>query len=203
MASESPKGSITRWLGPLQEGDPAAVQQLWERYFPRLVGLARVRLRSLSSRMADEEDVALSAFDSFCRNAEQGHFPQLTDRESLWRVLVVITARKAGRLRRDEGRQKRGGAATVMADAVEADADDRLLAQLFSREPTPDLAAQVAEEYQRLLSFLNRPGLIQVAQWRMEGYSVEEIAERLGCAPRSVKRKLQIIRASWEKEMVP
>jgi hypothetical protein len=66
----------------------------------------------------------------------QGHFPQLTHRESLWRLLVVITAHKAGRLRRDEGRQKRGGAATVVADAMEADAENRLLAELFSREPT-------------------------------------------------------------------
>jgi DNA-directed RNA polymerase specialized sigma24 family protein len=37
----------------------------------------------------------------------------------------------------------------------------------------------------------------------MEGYTVDEIARRLGCAPRSVKRKLGLIRASWEKEMVP
>jgi DNA-directed RNA polymerase specialized sigma24 family protein len=203
MASESSKGSVTRWLAPLREGDPAAIQQLWERYFPRLVGLARVRLRSLRNRVADEEDVALSAFDSFCRNAEEGRFPQLLDRESLWRLLVVITARKAGRLRRDEGRLKRGGAAKVVADAAEADAEHNLLAQLFSREPTPDLAAQVAEEFQRLLSFLQEPGLAQVAQWRMEGYTVEEIAARLGCAPRSVKRKLGLIRAAWEKELVP
>jgi hypothetical protein len=53
MASEFPDGSVTRWLAPLQEGDPAAVQQLWDRYFHRLVDLARVRLRSLSGRMAD------------------------------------------------------------------------------------------------------------------------------------------------------
>ena len=202
MASESPDGSVTHWLEALQEGDSAAAQRLWERYFPRLVGLARVRLRGLKGRVADEEDVALSALHSFYRNAKQGRFPQLADRESLWRLLMVITARKAGRLMRAEGRLKRGGAATVVAGAA-VEADDYLLAQLFSREPTPDLAAQVAEEYQRLLSLLGQPVLAQVAQWRMEGHSVEEIAERLGCAPRSVKRKLQLIRASWEKEMVP
>jgi DNA-directed RNA polymerase specialized sigma24 family protein len=37
----------------------------------------------------------------------------------------------------------------------------------------------------------------------MEGYSVEEIAERLGYAPRSIKRKLQLIRGIWEKEQQP
>jgi DNA-directed RNA polymerase specialized sigma24 family protein len=201
MSGEPPQGSVTRWLAPLQGGDAAAVQQLWERYFPRLVGLARVRLRSLKSRMADEEDVALSAFDSFCRNAEENCFPLLADRDNLWRLLVVITARKASHLLRHEGRRKRGGAAAAVPGG--ADAEDGLLEQLLSREPTPDLAAQVAEEYQHLLGLLQQPGLTQVALWRMEGHTVEEIAQRIGCAPRSVKRKLQMIRASWEREMEP
>ena len=102
-------GSVSHWIGGLQDGDPKAVEQLWQRYFHRLVGLARAKLRQSQCRMADEEDVALSAFDSFCRNAERGRFPDLSDRDSLWRLLVVMTARKAAHLRRDEGRQKRGG----------------------------------------------------------------------------------------------
>jgi hypothetical protein len=66
--------------------------------------------------MADQEDVALSAFDSFCRNAEEGRFPHLDDRDNLWRLLVVITARKASKLVRAEGRLERGGAAGGIAD---------------------------------------------------------------------------------------
>jgi ECF sigma factor len=70
-------GSVTRLIVMLKRGDGAAAQHLWEAYFGRLVGLARVRLRGISGRMADEEDVALSAFDSFYRRAEQGQFPQV------------------------------------------------------------------------------------------------------------------------------
>src|SRR5262249_10517796 len=106
----SADGSVTRWLGQLRTGDPAAAQQLWERYFRRLVGLARKKLQGTPRRAADEEDVALSAFDSFCRNAERGRFPRLADRDSLWRLLMLMTARKAAHLLRDQGRQKRGGA---------------------------------------------------------------------------------------------
>src|SRR5829696_1409471 len=105
----APQGSVTGWLGRLQAGDSAAVQQLWERYFRRLVGLARQRLRGGPRRAADEEDVALSAFESFCRHAERGRFPGLLDRDGLWRLLVVLTTRKAAHLVRDEGRRKRGG----------------------------------------------------------------------------------------------
>src|SRR5437764_2955403 len=102
-------GSVSRWLGPLQAGDPAAVQQLWERYFRRLVGLARKKLQHAPRRAADEEDVALSAFASFCHHAARGRFPQLADRDDLWRLLVTVTSRKALHLRRDEKRPKRGG----------------------------------------------------------------------------------------------
>src|SRR5436309_4711052 len=105
--------SITTWINQFKGGDAAAAQKLWESYFRRLVGLARKKLQGTPRRAADEEDVALSAFDSFCRGAEQGRFPRLTDRDDLWRLLVTITARKAYQLALHEGRRKRGGNAVL------------------------------------------------------------------------------------------
>jgi DNA-directed RNA polymerase specialized sigma24 family protein len=187
------EGSVTHWLSRLREGDPAAAEQLWHRYFQRLVGLARKRLQGAPRRAADEEDVALSAFDSFCRRAEQGCFPELLDRDSLWRVLVVITGRKAYHLVRDESRQKRGGPAG-------GPADEQDLAEVLSREPSPEFAAQVAEDCERLLRSLGDPELRSVALLKMEGYTNGEVARQLGFSARSVKRKLQLIRRLWEKE---
>jgi RNA polymerase sigma factor (sigma-70 family) len=195
----SSDGSVSRWLTPLQQGDADAAHQLWQRYFASLVQMARKRLRQAPPRAADAEDVALSAFDSFCRNAERGSFPQLRDREDLWRLLAVITARKASHLLRDEGRQKRGGAVRKV-ETNDEDDDDAILEQTFSREPSPEMAVQMTEEYDRLLRLLNDDQLRQVAVWRMEGDSIEEIAAKAGCAPRSVKRKLQTIRVLWEHE---
>src|SRR5688500_4224311 len=113
----STKGSVSRLIDGVVVRDEAAVQALWECYFPRLVGLARRRLAGAPRRAADEEDVALSAFHSFCRNAERGRFPRLLDRDGLWRLLVVITARKAAHLRRGEARLKRGGGAAPAGTA--------------------------------------------------------------------------------------
>jgi DNA-directed RNA polymerase specialized sigma24 family protein len=194
----SSDGSVTRWLGQLQEGDEAAVQPLWERYFGRLVGLARTKLRATPCRAFDGEDVAISAFDSFCRNAERGRFP-LVDRDSLWRLLVVITVRKAANLLRHEGRQKCGGGHAAVPGAS-AEGEGQLFEQALSREPSPELAAELAEQYQLLLDRLDDPELEQVALWRMEGYSVEEIARKKKYAPRTIKRKLQLIRDLWERE---
>jgi hypothetical protein len=100
-------GSVTHWLDQLGGGNAAAAQPLWERYFDRLVRLAGQQLRGTPRRAADEEDVALSAFDSFCRGAARGQFPQLQDRTNLWGLLVLITARKAVNLAKHERRQKR------------------------------------------------------------------------------------------------
>jgi DNA-directed RNA polymerase specialized sigma24 family protein len=196
-----PEGSVTRWLAPLQAGDETAVGQLWQRYFSRLVGLARLKLRAAPRRAADEEDVALSAFDSFCRQAEAGQFPQLSDRDSLWRLLAVVTARKAFRLIRDENRAKRGGGVVTQTEADQGEGRTALMEQVLSREPTPELAAEVADECRRLLDALGDRELQQIALWRMDGESVEEIAARLGYAPRSVKRKLQLIRQLWEGQV--
>ena len=139
------------------------------------------------------------------RTAEEGRgrFPDLADRDGLWRLLVVMTARKATHLRRDEGRRKPGGAASFTTDTSGEPDEDSVLGQLLSREPTPEIAAQMTEECERLLRGLGHGELRSVALLRMEGYSVEEVADKLGCAPRSVKRKLGLIRTIWEKEMAP
>jgi DNA-directed RNA polymerase specialized sigma24 family protein len=193
--------SVTNWIAKLKEGDQAAAQPLWERYFRRLVHLARTKLRGTPRRAADEEDVALSAFDSFCRGAERGQFPQLSDRDNLWPLLVVITARKALDLVRHEHRQKRGGG-TVRGESALLNPRDPAerqggIDEVIGPEPSPAFAAQVAEECQRLLEKLDDAQLRSVALWKMEGYSNDEIAERLGCVARTVERKLRVIRATW------
>jgi DNA-directed RNA polymerase specialized sigma24 family protein len=198
----SSTGSVTHWLGQLQAGDPAAVQPLWERYFPRLVRWARQKLRNAPRAAADEEDVALSAFDSFCRAAAQGRFPQLADRDDLWLLLMKVTERKAARQLREQSRLKRGGGKQPIRDSS-GDAEESVLERVLSAEPSPEFAAQLAEECQGLLRRLGNAELQSVALWRMEGYTVEEIAERLGYAARSVKRKLRLIRGIWAEEGGP
>src|SRR5437763_4091733 len=139
MATDDP-GSVSRWLDDLKAGDEAAVQPLWERYFARLVRLARAKLRSArhASAAGDEEDAALSAFNSFCEGVARGRFPRLADRDDLWRLLVVITARKAGAQVKRGRRLKRGGE-RVFAEAdltfAGGDADFDDLAQVVGPEP--------------------------------------------------------------------
>jgi DNA-directed RNA polymerase specialized sigma24 family protein len=200
MSSAEP---ISHWIGQLKGGDHRAAQALWEAYCGRLVALARSKLAGAPRRAADEEDVALSAFDSFCRGAERQRFPRLDDRDDLWQVLVVITGRKALRQMNRERAQKRGGGKVWGETEIPAGSSGeagQVLAQVLGDEPTPDFAAEVADECRRLLSTLGEADLRNVALWKMEGYTTEEIAGRLGCVPRTVERKLGVIRGLWEKE---
>jgi DNA-directed RNA polymerase specialized sigma24 family protein len=199
----SSDASVTHWLDLLKQGERAAAGPLWERYFHLLVVRARAALGTAPRRAVDEEDVALSAFDSFCRGAAQGRFPRLDDRDDLWRLLLVLTARKAIHQVRDERRARRGGGKVrTEADLLgNAAADgEAALAQVMGAEPTPELAAQVAEACRRLLAQLGDEGLRAIAVWQMEGFTVKEIAAKLDVAPRTVARKLAQIRDMWSAE---
>jgi DNA-directed RNA polymerase specialized sigma24 family protein len=183
------RASITRWLNELRQGHSSAAQHLWETYFGRLVQLAHRRLQGAPRRAADEEDVALSAFKSFCQGVQQGRFSQLADRHNLWPLLVAITMHKCVDLVRREAR--RPTEALPAADV------------LFSQEPSPELAAQMADELTRLLSLLDATGdaeLRPIALGKMQGATTEELAERFGCVRRTIERKLHVIARVWERE---
>ncbi|MHC4400974.1 MAG: ECF-type sigma factor [Planctomycetota bacterium] len=199
---------VTQWIGRLTDGDEAAAQVIWEQYFDKLVRLARKKLDKSPRRVADEEDVALSAMHSFYRRAVEGRFPQLNDRHDLWKLLVTITARKAFAQMKRLRAQKRGGG-DVRGESIFVRSDELKrqqsmegggIAQILGEEPTPEFACQVAETCSRLLDQLDDEDLKRIATYKIEGYSNEEIAEQMDCVVRTVERKLARIREAWGYE---
>lgn len=194
---------VTCWFQGLAKGDDAAVEELWRQYYGKLVRFARGKLAAGRRRAADEEDVALSAFHSFCRGAAAGRFPQLKDRHDLWKLLVTITSRKAASQVRRELQQKRG-AGNVRGESVFVAAGgagkDVGMGNVLGAEPTPEFAVLAAEECGRLLEILPDEETRQIALWKLEGFTNEEIADKLKCAERTVERKLQKIRDFWLRD---
>lgn len=194
---------VTQWIGGLAEGDENAAQAIWQRYFERLMRLAQRRLEGLPRRIADEEDVALSAMHSFFRGAAAGRFPRLEDREDLWKLLVTITCHKAVKQARRQRAQKRGGGYVRGNSAfVKAGADEPVggIDQVLGHQPTPDFACMMADTCSVLLKRLGDDALRAIALHKMEGYSNEQIADKLGCTVRTVERRLARIRKRWEEE---
>ena len=201
-----PRGSISLLLDGLKGGDGRATQELWDRYCDRLVRLARDKLRNTKRRVADEEDVALNAFHSLCVGAKGGRFPALTDRGGLWGLLVFITAQKAAGQIVHWRRKKRGGGKVrghSVFDNDPAGSDQAGFDRVFLRAPGPATLNVWAEEYQKLIDRLGDDTLRKIAELSVQGYSVGEIAERLGRSRRMIHLKLRLIREISRAENSP
>lgn len=193
MPSESGV-SVTTWLGRLRAGSTEAAEQLWVRYFDRLVVLAHQRLLSLPSEQVDSEDVALSVLKSLCLGAVAGRFASVSDRHELWCLLVAMTHRKVVE---QASREAAANGATLL-ESKRADLD---LDAWPAEEPTPEQIAMLAEESARLIGILPGDVTRRVAKLRLEGWSNVEIASNVGVSLRSVERKLQLIRERWSQDL--
>jgi DNA-directed RNA polymerase specialized sigma24 family protein len=191
----SASGSVTRFFGRLRAGDPAAAAALWERFFPRLVALARKTLAGRPQRVADADDAAQSAFASFCLRVRAGEF-EVRDRGDLWNLLGVITANKARTQARREAAEKRGGGRVVGEGALVGPGGSPLpLDEAGADLPAADFDLQCEDLLNRL-----EPELREFAVLRLLGYRNAEIARMHDCTERKVERKLNLIRLRWESE---
>lgn len=198
MASED--DSVTGWLTALKAGNSKAAGEIWDRYYARLVAVARRRLGSMPRRMADEEDVALSAMNHFFQGVDEGRFPKLDDRDDLWQVLVMLVCRRAAHLQEKGLAQKRGGGA-VRGESVWANESVvRGIDAVAGDATPPDMAAQLAESCQALLDALPEGELREIAIAKLDGFTNDEIAGRLGVQTRTIERKLRTIRQLWSDD---
>ena len=198
------RGSVTNWINELRgDAAPAASGKLWERYLgPGSPGwpAAGSARHAAASRMRKMSRSASSIASS--AGPPPSRYPNLGDRDDLWRLLVTITGRKAFNLRRHETCQKRGSGKTVGTTALAGagTTDDDFLAHVVGARLTPESAAVVVDEYRRLFGSLADESLRVVALLKLEGYSNGEIAKSLDCGLHSVERKLDVIRKRWRAE---
>lgn len=188
--------SVSHWIGGVKDGDSEAALELWNRYFERLVRAIHRDLRGQRRAASDEEDIALSVFESFCRAAEDGRFPDLRERHDLWRLLLRMAARKVIDKRRHDRRQRRGGGRFIQS----LNRDDAVI-EVIGNEPSPELAAMMKESLERLLSHLGDGPLRDIAIARLEGETNADIARRLKCSERTVERRLHLIREKCQQEL--
>ena len=188
--------SITTWISMYKAGERKAAQPLWENYFRRLIGLARKILQTNESGTNDVEDVALSAIKSAFHGMEQGKFPRLNDREDLWALLAAITRNKAVDVLKK-------------AQKIPNCVGDSPIDQFMSEEPTPQMAAQFADECRHMLAKLEDENLPEklrgkdikrIAMLKLDGSTNQTIATKLNRPLRAVERGLAIIRTIWEQD---
>ena len=190
---------ITAWLGKLSNGDDEAARAIWHRYFEKLVRLADKHLGRMVRRSTSEEDVALSAMNSFFEGARENQFPELHDRDNLWRILVAITRRKVRDRRKWENAEKRGGGQVRGNSMFEAGSDSKPggMDNLLARNAPDAMATELPLVCEEMINGLDEEDLKTVARLKLQGYKNQEIADHINRAVATVERRLQRIRNKW------
>jgi RNA polymerase sigma-70 factor (ECF subfamily) len=192
-----PNPSFADLMARLRAGDPEAAQQVFQRFARRLIGLAGTRLDGLLRQKVDPDDVMQSAFRSFFSRQADGQF-ELQSWDSLWALLAVITIRKCGRVSERYYSAARDVNREVAAGEDDETGEDPLC---LSREPTPAEAAILAdmvESLMRLLSSRDR----QIVSLSLQGYTPQEVGEKIGRSERTVQRVLKDVRAWLQEKMM-
>lgn len=190
--------NVSHWIDLVKAGDSDAASRIWQLYFDRLVRSVRRRLYGQNRAISDEEDVVLSVFDSFYVAAEKGRFPDLSDRDDLWRLLLKMAARKVVDKRRHDLRQRRGG--NIRHHSLDQTTDDGKLIEAIGDEPSPDMVLMMQESVAQFFSHLGDGQLRDLAGAKLEGYSNAELAQRFGCSERTIERRLHLIREKCQQQ---
>ncbi|MCR9116636.1 MAG: ECF-type sigma factor [bacterium] len=182
--------SVTLWIKDLKQGDDAAAEALWERYFGRLVGVGKRILKNANQQPVDGEDAAISAFKSVCLRARDDRFPKLNDRDDLWKLLVTIVSRKSFKIARKSKRTKSVSEEQYFEEAV------------IDSAPTAAMAMEMDDTMEEMLARLEDERMRRIALGKLEGKTNKELAEEMGRSISFIERKLQLIRRIWSTDSI-
>ncbi len=174
----------------LRARDGGAASEVFDRYARRLIGLARAHLGGRLRGKVEAEDVVQSALKSFFLRAGDGRL-DLDSWGGLWAVLAVLTLRKCGRQLRFFRQERRDVGREVTARPA-ADESGSVW-QPTGNEPGPGEAVELADLVEQTLRGLEGEDREAVVL-RLQGHTVAEIAQRLGCSERRVYRLLELIK---------
>jgi RNA polymerase sigma factor (sigma-70 family) len=163
----------------LRAGDAAAVRRFWREYGPLLHEVAERRLAPVLRRRIGADDVVQSVCRTFLRRVQGGELV-LEDAERLWHLLCAIAIAKTREQARFHGRQKR---------AVYKHADAEAAVDVADAQPTPE-AALLANEIENEIEGLDEEER-QVVLLKIADLTNDEIAQKLGCSERTVRRLIQ------------
>ncbi|MCS7467230.1 sigma-70 family RNA polymerase sigma factor [Stieleria sp. ICT_E10.1] len=259
------ESSITLILNQLRQAGTdeerqAAAAKLYRCYRGQVERVARTRLTP-GGGLADEEDVAQSAFRSFFDRIETGQLDALVTGGQAWAILARLTRNKAIDSVRYDNALCRGGEGgrrpaepqagePATGEPLRSNRLNRLEPQTGSSIPGVSRSGATAsgrnrftlgdganpsssriefaskrvgrkhEDYpldavrdrnqrsgaeqaasneaiERFLEQLSEATLRGIVSLKLHGFTNEEIAEQLGCATRTVERKLNLIRRLW------
>ncbi len=190
---DTASGTPGPMLGSLSDD---RVQELWDKYYGPLKQSIAERVRRIRRPIANESEIALSAFNSLIMAARQGKFPDLLEETGLWKLLRTIAIRKANDTHKRLWADKRGGNQAPIGQ-YEAEEGEQAAIDRAGINASPDSDMVAEELVSDLLAKLPSEKFRNVILLKLEGMENVEIAENLGTTTRTVQRMLQQVRSEW------
>lgn len=192
-----------------QQGDDAAAEQLFAKYFVRLDRFAERQMSGRLQQRLGSDDIAQSVYRSFFLKAQQGVY-EFSESGELWRLLAFLAKRKVQRNAEWHSAQKRdpkkeqpinsGQEKDVSTDDQEplrrAEIDDAIEYVLSRVSPSWQAILNAAEDELDVSGIALKVGesdtdVRKVLILRMRcasGLDNEQVAEILGCSEVTVRR---------------
>ncbi len=198
------RGSISNLIDALKQGESLALEDLWDRMIIEAIPMAKGQLvgRGGKRRVTDEEDLAHMALQSLLLGARGGEFPELSDRQGLFRLLREIIRCRAINLVRDERAEKRGGGKVRGDSLFDVGTDGSRAPGLQNQAgiaPGPvdfdDVVSLVRNQFESL-----NDDLLQLVLLRFAGFTNPEIASMLNLSLATTERRMSAIRMEWERQ---
>jgi RNA polymerase sigma-70 factor, ECF subfamily len=187
-----------RLIHGLRAGDRSIVQDFCTQYGTVLQRLAEKQLAEGLRRRVGPEDVVQSVYRTFLRRAQAGEF-QLVDSEGLWRLLCAITLAKVREVARFHRRKKRDFNQEKSPRPAFSHAADEPFDPV-DPQPSPAEAAEFADQFQQLMASLDDEER-QFVDLKLQQCTNLEVAARLGCSERTVRRILKRVQSRLERAL--
>lgn len=172
----------------LKQGDQDAATAIYLRYAERLLQLAKSQTPDLLQSRIDPEEIVQSVFRTFFRRAADGQYVA-PEGDELWKLFLVMALNKIRTRGAFHRAKKRDYRRTVQGLEPEdaANQDDTQEAYQVLRLSIEDFIEQYPDQHR------------DVVRLRIEGFEVNQIAEKLQRSKRTVERILQGFREQLMK----
>lgn len=199
----SGQGSVTGWIASMREGDLEALDAFSKRYFSKIRDLAKSRLSK-----PDSEEIANDVLAALSQSIAGGKYPDLSDRTSLWFLILKITQRRIIALTRRANAKKRIPSESIEVNPVhdpirvESIAEyEGELDQVIALNDNDVAWIEISDCWEELLKCLPDEDCRKIAQLKLQSYNNREIAMMLEFTPSKVDRKVRIIQEEWKRIM--
>lgn len=181
-----------------EAGNERAFEAIFERYGDKLIKVAGKRISERLASRIEAEDVVQSVFRTFFGRVQEHRFT-FQHADDLWKLLVSMTLNKLRNkvdfhtaAKRDvDAEQPLGGGTSSFPSAFDP----------TGQEPSPEAVVAFLDLLENFMKDL-RPQDRRILEYRLQGWTQDEIAREVCCTERTVRRVIDRIRVLAEDQNI-